>query len=273
MSDVATAAYVTSATPFVAGALGISGLAVLRSRRRELVRRWTTWLVTAPLVGGAFLLGRPAVAALAAVLGAVGAWELARLWLLPRADRLVLMTGAVAAPVLAVTEPSWLGRTAIGVPLLAAVPALLDGDAERGATRATRVAFGLLWLGALSGLVLLGGHAFALVLAVSVADVGAWCAGKALRGPRLSALSPDKRLAGLLGGAAAGALVLWLLGALSWPLLLAVAIGAPAGDLLESMLKRGAGVKDTGTWLPGFGGLLDRVDSLLVALVVALVLS
>ena len=108
-------------------------------------------------------------------------------------------------------------------------------------------------------------------------DIGAYFAGRRFGGARLApAISPGKTWAGLIGGMIAAAIVggviarfghlpsatLWL-GA---PL----AVAAQLGDLLESWMKRRAGVKDSGRILPGHGGLLDRIDGMLpVAIIVA----
>jgi phosphatidate cytidylyltransferase len=102
-------------------------------------------------------------------------------------------------------------------------------------------------------------------------DIGAYFAGRAIGGPKLApAISPNKTVAGLLGGMFSASLAgyAWveltrISGTLFWlaPLF---ALAAQAGDLFESGLKRRAGVKDSGNWLPGHGGALDRLDGLVV---------
>jgi phosphatidate cytidylyltransferase len=259
------------AAPYVAGALGAGGVGVWLSGQRELVRRWTTWVVTAPVVGGALAFGSGGATVLASVLAVVAVREYARLvGCLTAADRVFLQVSAVLLPVLAYVAPSALGRAALLAPAAAAMPALGSGDTERGGRRAAYTAFGTLWIGALAQLVTVGPrHAFALCLAVSVADVAAWAGGRLLGGMRFTPISPSKTLGGLVTSAVAGVGVLVLLGSATPALVVAVAIGGPIGDLLESAFKREAGVKDAGGWLPGFGGLLDRIDSLLVALAIA----
>lgn len=268
--------------PVVAGVLGAGGVAVasLPSRirmRAELRRRWRTWALSAPLFVGAFFVGRAGAFALAAGLGVVAVGEYARMAALPRAERAVLVAAAIAAPGAALAGPD--PRTTGALLVLAVLAAVCAGDAEQGFTRASRTLFGLLWIPvSLSGLVLLGDTALAVGVAVAFGDVGAWCGGTALgrRGPlarRLSPLSPNKTWAGVVGAAAATAAALAAVGAFTPVLWAAVLAGCVLGDLVESMVKREAGVKDAGSWLPGFGGLLDRIDSLLVALLLVMVVT
>ncbi|MEU2560253.1 phosphatidate cytidylyltransferase [Streptomyces longispororuber] len=273
------------AVPVVAGVLGAGGVAVAalppRVRTRaELRRRWRTWALAAPLFLGALWAGRAGACALAAALGVVAVAEYARMAGLARGERAVLWLAALALPVAAWRAPAALDLRALAALLvMSALPALLTGDTARGFTRTCRTLFGVLWIPAsLTGLVLLDGTAVAVGVAVAFGDVGAWCGGTALgrRGALarpLSPLSPRKTWAGVLGAAAATALALAAVGAFTPLLWAAVLTGCVLGDLLESMVKRETGVKDAGTWLPGFGGLLDRVDSLLLALLLTMAVT
>lgn len=115
-----------------------------------------------------------------------------------------------------------------------------------------------------------------VVLTVVATDIGAYFAGKTIGGAKLwPTISPNKTWAGLGGGVLAACVVGML--ASNWSpypdtvyqgalLGISLALISQAGDMLESWIKRRAGVKDSGTLIPGHGGLLDRLDGHMTAI-------
>ena len=125
--------------------------------------------------------------------------------------------------------------------------------------------------------------AYPLILAWA-SDIGAYAVGRAIGGRKLiPTVSPGKTVAGALGGLATTMIVSWVyvrfvlspMASLTMTVQasilfgLLISVAAQVGDLAESLFKREANVKDSSGLMPGHGGLLDRLDSLLFVLPVA----
>jgi phosphatidate cytidylyltransferase len=252
----------------------------------NLARRVGTALVALPALLAVFFLGPPwltvAVVALALAVGLFEFFSLLR----ARGIRPMRRVGLVlaAALFLDVISPGWLPVpfAPLGALLLLTFALSRGADLE-AVTSAAATLLGAVYLGALGGTIAAlrvlppaGEGAWRIVLLLGVlvfSDSLAFFVGHAFGRRRLApGISPGKSVEGALGGIAGGvlgALAVRQLGLPSLPLAHAVGLGAAVaalgivGDLDESLLKRWAGVKDSGTLFPGHGGMLDRLDSLL----------
>jgi phosphatidate cytidylyltransferase len=284
-----------------ASALGIAGAtayALLRARGgpdgrgvapRTALARAGSYTVLAVLVTLAARGGPIGIALFLAVVGAAGLVEWGQLFDLPIHHRVALVLAQLVI-VVAVLQ-SGVGAAAPlvgGLVLVGAAWPVVRPDTGRAVRDLGLAAVGCLFVSVLlvHGLALVvdrgeaGAVVFvALAVACAGSDVGAFIVGRRFgRTPLALRLSPSKTRAGLVGnlvgaavgiGALAPALVPVVGSAFTLLLVPLAAGGAVWGDLLESAIKREAGVKDAGAWLPGFGGILDRIDSLLITLALA----
>ena len=264
----------------------------------NLAVRVATACVGAPLIIGLLYKGPPwgfYLLVLPATL--IGAWELFNMT--HPGDRLsqllgVLMTAAASLSMyVADGDTRVLATMIVAVPLAGPLITLVrPGDLKTAALRACAMGFGPLYLGVSLALLAvmrrdLGSDGPAYVILTIMfawfSDTGGYFAGRFLGRHKLyEAVSPKKTVEGSIGGLAGSVFCavlvhFWFLPSLSLPhgVILALVAGAlgQASDLGESLLKRSTGVKDSGAIVPGHGGILDRVDALLVTSAVTFLYS
>lgn len=260
-------------------------------------QRSLTAAVLVPVLLAVLAIGGTVLAAGIAIVTVLAAREAFALLRAAGFPTLALLGSALALAIILdatfpqVLEGSGLLLLAIGV-ILVAVAAFTRSDPRDGLAAWMATVFGALYVSLLAFVIRLGhdapaipagaplavleperGWILLLVLAVWAYDTGAYLVGRQFGRARfLEHISPSKTYAGLIGGVVATTAVVTALmaglgqepwhGLILGPL---VALAAQAGDLAESMLKRAAGAKDSGTLIPGHGGMLDRVDSFLFA--------
>ncbi len=227
--------------------------------------------------------GGPIFVAAIAIFGAIGVWELSRMFAKTRPSLAAGTLGVVALIVLAAVG----GREAMLTALAAMIPIVFLSVAlarPRGGMPGVAVTLlGIVWIGlALGHAVLLregdhgGGILLNVLIGTFVGDTGAYLGGRMFGNRKLAPrISPNKTIEGLLIGMVTAVAAVWFAGLYQdWfsgtdalLLGLAVAVAAPLGDLFESFLKRDAGTKDAGGLFGVHGGVLDRLDAAMFAVV------
>lgn len=227
--------------------------------------------------------GGPIFVAAIAIFGAIGVWELSRMFAKARPSLVAGTLGTVGLIVLAAVE----GRAAMLTGLTVMVPIVFLSVAmarNRGGMPGVAVTLlGIVWIGlALGHAVLLrdsdhgGGILLNVLLGTFLGDTGAYLGGRMFGNRKLAPrISPNKTVEGLLIGIVTAVVAVWFAGLYQdWfsgtdalLLGLAVAVAAPLGDLFESFLKRDAGTKDAGGLFGVHGGVLDRLDAAMFAVV------
>jgi phosphatidate cytidylyltransferase len=252
--------------------------------KRSLGAAVATGLILVAVIVTAIILGKTAFFFLAATVVSLALWEL--MDALTRVGRrpatYVALLGGVAVMTLAFLERPTLVAVAIAFTALATMLwTLLPGRGENPASDAGWTLLGVLWISgggaaAVSLLTLSEDGVLwllSLILVVAVDDIFAYIGGTNLGKRKLApSISPGKSWEGVIVGSTMALIMGGVVGLMMfdisvWDGLALGAIGAvfnPVGDLFESMAKREIGIKDSGRVLPGHGGMLDRLDAIVM---------
>jgi phosphatidate cytidylyltransferase len=250
--------------------------------QREIVLRVLSAATLAALALAATLYSQWTFLALVVVGGGVVAWECARLTRGPDFDATALLV-TFSVAILAISVA--MDRAGYGLFLVAAAATTIWFSRDRTFSRPWAIA-GLLYaaLPAAALMWLRNDEAFgaaAVIYLFAVAwttDTASYAAGRLIGGPKLAPhISPHKTWSGFIAGILAPSLVGYIAarvlegGSALRLALVSVALGIACqfGDLLESWVKRRFGAKDSSHLIPGHGGLLDRIDGLMMAAVLA----
>lgn len=230
---------------------------------------------------GAIWLGGVWLQCLAAAIAGTAIWELSCLPLQgqpsPQRPGSALLLGAFAAALVGVTlhehGPYWL--------VSAAIPSVLGQAGRKNGNLIFAVYSFTLMLAVIAFVEFREGYGLPftlwLVLIVIASDLMGYFAGRIVGGPKFwPRFSPKKTWSGTVAGWLGAGLVGWVFGYVYdqpyWlvPLSMLTAFAAQIGDIAESAIKRGAGVKDSSNLIPGHGGILDRFDALIGAVIFVL---
>ena len=223
---------------------------------------------------GAIALGGVAIKALAVAVCGLMIWELARLCGVDEMRARIL--GAVAAVAAVAMVFVMLPPTLLAIFLPAALGMAFVASGSRGIFGLYSVLVMLTGFGLVSLRINVGIEAVIwLVGVVILSDIGGYFAGRMIGGPKFwPAISPKKTWSGTVAGWLCAALWGLAFGGIGLALLsIVIAFSGQMGDIAESWLKRRAGIKDSSNLIPGHGGVLDRFDALVGAIVILMLLS
>jgi phosphatidate cytidylyltransferase len=287
---------VLTVAAWVGGAFVILALGALfrewRRRRHPDERSLIVPVATAAVVTTLFLValfvGGIVLVAFAALIGLLGLSEYARITRLDRGySLLVALWVVVGLPLALVASTRVLLLLPVGLFLVSTVIPIVSGRVDGAHRQVSGALFGYVYIGLpMAYLVFIRsretwGLRFLLVVcaAVWLSDTCGYTVGSKLGGPKLApTVSPGKTWSGAVGsviGTFVGLVLMQRVVRLGLglaellPLALVIAVSAIWSDLIESFVKRDFKVKDAGSILPGFGGVLDRFDSMLVTIPVA----